>query len=69
MIFDRVLIISDCHLGSINCEAEILLDVLKEHNDFDAIVIAGDLFDSINVKLKPKHWKVLQKLSKLNNVI
>lgn len=66
-VFDKVLLISDLHLGASNCQAEIVLDVIREHKEY-VIIIIGDLFDSLSVRLKSKHWKILHKISKLDNV-
>ena len=67
-----VLVISDIHLGSANCNANALLRVLKTETA-QTLVINGDLFDSSRKhRLKKTHWKILgaiRKLSKRTKVI
>jgi len=60
------LIFSDIHLGSKDCQANKLLEVLRKVKAKN-IIIAGDLFDHHNLKrLKKNHWKVLSQLRKLS---
>jgi len=61
----RTLFISDVHLGTRGCQAEMLLDFLKEH-DADTIYLVGDIVDFWRIKrgaIWPQsHNDVLQKL-------
>jgi UDP-2,3-diacylglucosamine pyrophosphatase LpxH len=61
----RTLFISDIHLGTRSCQAELLLDFLK-HNDADTIYLVGDVIDFWRVRrgaVWPQaHNDVLQKL-------
>ena len=61
----RALFISDVHLGTRNCQAEMLLDFLKEH-DADTIYLVGDIVDfwrlNRGVVWPQSHNDVLQKL-------
>lgn len=65
------IIISDTHLGAHNCQSKILLDFLEKVKDntyqTKRIIIAGDLFDSFNVRLCKQQWKILGILRALSN--
>jgi len=62
-----VLIFSDVHLGSFVCQRNKVIELLQTKGEnVDEIVIAGDLFDSINCRLSSKDWKILKLLSKLS---
>ena len=55
------LIVSDIHLGSRNCRAEHLSQLLE--TDFDRLILNGDTVNSLNLKkLRPDHWKLLGQL-------
>jgi UDP-2,3-diacylglucosamine pyrophosphatase LpxH len=61
----RTLFISDVHLGTKGCQAEMLLDFLKTH-DADVIYLVGDIIDGWRLK-QAWHWPqthndVVQKL-------
>ena len=65
-------IISDLHLGSQNCQAKMLnqfLESLLERTDtVSKLIIAGDVFDSIDFRrLKKTHWKVLSNIRHLSD--
>lgn len=61
----RALFISDVHLGTRGCQAEMLIDFLREH-DADTIYLVGDIVDFWRIKrgvIWPQtHNDVLQKL-------
>ncbi|MDX2258478.1 MAG: UDP-2,3-diacylglucosamine diphosphatase [Hyphomicrobiaceae bacterium] len=61
----RTMFISDVHLGTRACQAEMLLDFLREH-DADTIFLVGDIVDFWRIKrgaIWPQsHNDVLQKL-------
>ena len=61
----RALFISDVHLGTRSCQAQMLLEFLKE-NDADTIYLVGDIVDFWRIKrgaIWPQaHNDVLQKL-------
>jgi len=40
----RTIWISDLHLGSTQCQADVLLDFLK-HNDSEKLYLVGDIID------------------------
>jgi UDP-2,3-diacylglucosamine pyrophosphatase LpxH len=72
-LFD-VLVISDLHLGSDNCQAKALTHLLNGLRDgrmaTRALILNGDVFDSIDFRrLKKHHWKVLSLLRKLSDTI
>lgn len=71
-MFDAT-IISDVHLGAHNCQSEILLKFLGEvkgnTHQTKKLIIAGDLFDSFNVRLRKEEWKVLGAIRALSNDI
>lgn len=61
----RTLFLSDVHLGTKGCQAELLLDFLR-HHDADTIYLVGDIVDGWRLK-KGWHWPqphndVVQKL-------
>jgi UDP-2,3-diacylglucosamine pyrophosphatase LpxH len=45
----RTLFLSDIHLGTRGCQAELLLDFLR-HNDADTIYLVGDIIDGWRLK-------------------
>lgn len=61
----RALFISDVHLGTKGCQAELLIDFLKYH-DADTIYLVGDIVDGWRLKSSwywpQKHNDVVQKL-------
>lgn len=61
----RALFISDVHLGSKGCQAELLLDFLK-YNDADTMYLVGDIVDGWRLKANwywpQTHNDVVQKL-------
>lgn len=68
------IVISDLHLGSDNCQARaigaFLEDLLRTPEGCPELVIAGDVFDSIDFRrLKKSHWRVLSLIRKLSDKI
>jgi UDP-2,3-diacylglucosamine pyrophosphatase LpxH len=61
----RTLFLSDVHLGTRGCQAELLLDFLK-HNDASTIYLVGDMIDGWRLKSRwywpQEHNDVVQKL-------
>ncbi|RZO06295.1 MAG: UDP-2,3-diacylglucosamine diphosphatase [SAR92 clade bacterium] len=61
----RTIWISDVHLGSLNCNATVLLDFLK-YNNAEKIYLVGDIIDGWMLKKKwywpQEHNDVIQKL-------
>jgi UDP-2,3-diacylglucosamine pyrophosphatase LpxH len=61
----RTLFISDVHLGSRGCQAELLLDFLR-HNDADTIYLVGDIVDGWQLRSSwywpQAHNDVVQKI-------
>jgi UDP-2,3-diacylglucosamine pyrophosphatase LpxH len=61
----RTLFLSDIHLGTRGCQAELLLDFLR-HNDAETIYLVGDIFDGWRLKSgwywPQEHNDVVQKL-------
>ena len=61
----RALFLSDIHLGTKGCQADLLLDFLKYH-DADVIYLVGDIVDGWRLKASwywpQKHNDVVQKL-------
>ena len=61
----RTLFLSDVHLGTRGCQAELLLDFLK-HNDAATIYLVGDMIDGWQLKNRwywpQAHNDVVQKL-------
>jgi UDP-2,3-diacylglucosamine pyrophosphatase LpxH len=69
MINIKTLFISDVHLGTSKCNAKLLLEVLKEY-DMKELVIVGDFIDLTALK-KKFYWKsefstVIQKILRLS---
>ena len=61
-----ILCLSDLHLGSPICQAELTLQIL-EKTDYDKVIICGDILDSYNIhRLCKKQWKVLSALRKIS---
>jgi len=70
-MFDAI-ILSDIHLGSDNCQAKYLCDLLESLAEGEMhaarLILNGDVFDSIDLRrLKKTHWKVLSLLRKLSD--
>ena len=68
------LILSDVHLGSSNCQARLLCELLEQVKDgrlgTHELILNGDVFDSIDFRRLTKiHWKVLSLLRKLSDRI
>jgi UDP-2,3-diacylglucosamine pyrophosphatase LpxH len=65
----KTLFISDIHLGSKNSQAKKLLEVLKE-NEFENLIIVGDFIDMTALKRKfywnQDHSNIIQKVLKLS---
>ena len=60
-----ILCLSDIHLGSPVCQAELTLKLLEE-TKYDKLIICGDILDSYNIhRLCKKQWKVLSALRKI----
>lgn len=61
----RTLFISDVHLGTSKCQADKLLDVLRDY-EFENLIIVGDFIDLTSLKKKfywkPDHSTVIQKV-------
>lgn len=51
---DRAIFLSDVHLGTKGCQAELLLDFLDKH-DAPRLYLVGDIFDGWRLK-KGWHW-------------
>lgn len=65
-------ILSDLHLGSGNCQARRLRELLQRIDDGELLtqrlILNGDVFDSIDFRrLHKDHWAVLSLLRKLSN--
>ncbi len=65
-------IISDIHLGSTNCQASALGELLQQILDGKLhtrrLIFNGDVFDSIDFRrLKKHHWKVLSLIRHLSD--
>ena len=61
-----ILCLSDIHLGSPICQAELTLKILEDC-EYDKLIICGDLLDSYNIhRLCKKQWKVLSALRKIS---
>ena len=61
-----ILCLSDIHLGSPVCQAELTLKLLEE-TKYDKLIICGDILDSYNIhRLCKKQWKVLSALRKIS---
>jgi UDP-2,3-diacylglucosamine pyrophosphatase LpxH len=68
------IIISDIHLGSDNCQAKLVNNLLEQILDgaveTQKLIINGDIFDSIDFRrLKKTHWKVLSNIRHLSDKI
>jgi UDP-2,3-diacylglucosamine pyrophosphatase LpxH len=68
------LIVSDIHLGSSNCQAKLLCELLEQIKEgrlaTHELILNGDVFDSIDFRrLTKSHWKVLSLLRKLSDRI
>ena len=62
----RTIFLSDIHLGTPDCQADILIDFLREH-DAPVIYLVGDIIDCWRMKRKGFYWPqshndVVQKL-------
>jgi len=61
----RSIFISDVHLGTKNCQAELLIDFLKKHS-CDNLYLVGDIIDGWKLKRKfkwpSKHNLVIQQI-------
>ncbi|MFZ5434496.1 MAG: UDP-2,3-diacylglucosamine diphosphatase [Calditrichota bacterium] len=63
----KVLVLSDLHLGSPNCNARQVLRVLNEI-PFDLLIINGDAYDHLNLhRLRHHHREVLARIWELSN--
>jgi UDP-2,3-diacylglucosamine pyrophosphatase LpxH len=67
-------IISDIHLGSDNCQAKQVCQLLEKIADRELstarLILNGDVFDSIDFRrLTKSHWKVLSLVRKLSDQI
>ncbi len=67
-------ILSDIHLGSANCQARQVCELLERIADGELatsrLILNGDVFDSIDFRrLNKNHWKVLSLLRKLSDRI
>lgn len=64
------LFISDLHLGTPQCQAELLLEFLKKHKDVPYLYIVGDAIDLWALQSKmywpDSHNKVVQKIMKMS---
>lgn len=65
----RTLFISDIHLGTKKCQADKLLEVIKNY-EFEKLIIVGDFIDLTSLKRKfywhPSHSTVIQKVLRLS---
>jgi UDP-2,3-diacylglucosamine pyrophosphatase LpxH len=72
----RTIFISDIHLGSKDCKADLLLDFLK-HNSCNTLYLVGDIIDGWKIQQNKWKWKkshsevvrTLLKLSKKTRII
>jgi UDP-2,3-diacylglucosamine pyrophosphatase LpxH len=65
-------ILSDLHLGSDNCQAKSICEMLEriERDEITTrqLILNGDVFDSMDFRrLKRSHWKVLSLIRKLSD--
>src|SRR3954452_15232533 len=65
-------ILSDIHLGSDNCQAKKVVQLLERVSDGELptarLILNGDVFDSIDFRrLNKHHWKVLSLIRKLSD--
>src|SRR5262249_48339602 len=70
-MLDAVML-SDLHLGSDNCQAHSLCELLEVIKDevlpTTRLILNGDVFDSIDFRrLNKSHWKVLSLIRKLSH--
>lgn len=61
------LVFSDTHLGASNSQTKRINKVLDLAEDYDRIVVNGDMIDSHIKRLKPKEWKIIERLAKLGD--
>lgn len=54
MVYHRTIFLSDIHLGSRGCQAELLLDFLSQY-DAETIYLVGDIVDGWRLK-RGWHW-------------
>jgi UDP-2,3-diacylglucosamine pyrophosphatase LpxH len=67
-------VLSDLHLGSANCEAKRVVELLERIAEGELptqrLILNGDVFDSIDFRrLNKNHWKVLSLVRKLSDQI
>ncbi|MFO0845419.1 MAG: metallophosphoesterase [Gemmataceae bacterium] len=67
-------ILSDLHLGSANCQARLVCQLLERVVEGDLptrrLILNGDVFDSIDFRrLGKAHWKVLSLIRKLSDQV
>jgi UDP-2,3-diacylglucosamine pyrophosphatase LpxH len=67
-------ILSDIHLGSANCQARLVCQLLERVAEGELrtsrLILNGDVFDSIDFRrLNKAHWKVLSLIRKLSDQI
>jgi UDP-2,3-diacylglucosamine pyrophosphatase LpxH len=61
----RTVILSDLHLGSRNCQAPELLDILRRES-CDRLILNGDTVNSLNLrKLSKEHWTIFEYLRQM----
>ncbi len=61
-----ILALSDIHLGSPICQADLTLEILEKEK-YDKLIICGDLLDSYHIhRLCKKQWKILSTLRKIS---
>jgi UDP-2,3-diacylglucosamine pyrophosphatase LpxH len=61
----RTLILSDLHLGSRNCQASRVLEVL-DREPCDRLILNGDTLNGLNLRrLTAEHWSVIGRLRRL----
>ena len=62
----HALVLSDLHLGSPICQADLIVQTLHQY-EYDKLIINGDLLDSYHIhRLCKKQWKVLSELRKIS---
>lgn len=65
---NTALVVSDIHLGSPLCKAEEFIFFLQNYTKgYEALIINGDLFESMDARLKKRHWQCLSELRKLSD--
>jgi UDP-2,3-diacylglucosamine pyrophosphatase LpxH len=72
-VYDAI-VLSDLHLGSNNCQAkgirQLLEDVCEQKLATAKLILNGDVFDSFDFRrLNKNHWKVLSLLRKLSDQV